>query len=691
MFCGITRYNWKALFLLSAIGLCFPLGAQSDAGPGLDSHSIPMLYDQERMLTIENIRSMEKTAFSQTADALSGYHRGNYWLRIEPELLHPAGGYLFEEYGVDEIELFIPQSDGGYESRVSGWAYPAASRALPLRHTNFAVSAASISRDRPFYVRLASDTSMQTALSFRNSVQLDAFHRSDTWLLGIFYGVCLGVLFYNIFFSVILHNRAQLIFLGYLITSILVFAYNNGLGSVLLWPRTPEMNYQSLILITPLGLIFLVLFSRELIREEINSQLFDRSLLGFAATLVLLMLILQFLDHRSSYQSTSYFFLLVPVLMMSISIFMLLRNHSLKWFFLTSLLLYMAGIVLIMLRNIGVLGQTALINFSFQIGYLAYLLILGLSLSQRINTLREAAEYSQVQLATLNSDLESTVNERTQELKTSNTDLQRKIIELRLTQKNLSEAEKHAALGRLVAGLAHEINTPLGNSVTATSYMQSVIGKWESAASLEDINMIELKEIGDMISRNLKITSQLVDGFKELATDQYAEEPRSFAIADYIDDLALSFAHRFKQLDLQFENHVDRSIKLYAVPGHFARIFTNLINNSLDHGFPDSPDNALNKHSADSPKIILSSLVSSTGLQLIYSDNGEGAPTTMMPRLFDPFSTSKRSLGFKGLGLSIVYNLVSNSLSGSIEAGKTDNGKLRFIITLPSSQKEKPR
>jgi signal transduction histidine kinase len=678
----------STIFFLLLLGCGMgSLHAQDSGGSTLDTNAIPMLYDEGGNLSLAEIIQMDINDYPLRADALAGYRRGNVWLRIESGMLDPGGGYLFEEYGVDEIELFIPWADGGYDSRVSGWARPTSSRALPIRHTNFAIPAESIASGRPVFLRMASNSSMQTSLIFRTALELEAFHRNDTWLLGLFYGVCLGFLFYNVFFAIVLRNRAQVIFLAYLVTSILVFAYNNGIGSVLLWPRTPVINHQSLILITPVTLIFLILFCRELLREEITLPSIDRGLRYFALVVLLLIVVLQFLDRYIAYQIASYFFLVVPIIMIGLGILMLIYNHSLKWYFLASFILYMSGITLIILRNLGIADQSPLTNFSFQLGYLTHLLLLGLSLSQRINSLRTAAEEAQGQLSIINRDLETTVDDRTRELKSANSDLRRKISELRLAQKNLAESEKHAALGRLVAGLAHEINTPLGNSITAISYLRSMLEGWENSSDSANQHLPELREIGEIVSRNLETTSKLVDGFKELATDQYDEEPRAFRLAEYIEELLLSFEHRFRQIGLEFRNNVDPELELYCVPGHIARIFTNLINNSLDHGFSESGDSDAGAGVSEKrgPRLEINSLSSLSGIQLRFIDNGAGIDHSLLPKIFDPFFTTKRSRGYKGLGLSISYNLVTNSLGGNIEYRIPEDGGLEFLLTLPGS------
>jgi signal transduction histidine kinase len=657
------------------------LPAQAPEGAYLDPAAIPVLHDAGENFSFEQVRALDAGDFPMDAGQISGYSRGDYWFYLEPDLFDPTGGFLFEEYGFDRVELYFPVPGAGYRSVISGWSLPASTRAIPNRHTNFAVPAESIADGRPIYLRAGSATSMQTILSFRTSLQLDRFHRSDTWLLGLFYGIALGLLFYQAFFTAVFRNREYLLFLLYFVTSVVVFAYSNGIAGVLLWPDAPWMNHQTLVFIIPVSMLFLMFFVREIFRDQGISPLLNAIIIAFASAVVVLMILMQLIDRQSAYRLNAYMNAVFPVILLAISVYMFARGHKLKWFYLGSFILYISGILLIILRNLGVLPQNFLTNFAFQIGYLAHLLVLGLSLSQKINTLRAEAEHVRNQLEVLNRDLESTVGERTLDLKQTNIDLQRKISELSLTQKRLAESEKHAALGRTVAGLAHEINTPLGNSITAVSYLQSMIRQWEENPAPAADQIPELKEIGDMVSRNLQTASRLVDAFKELATDQYEEEPRDLNIREYLDELALSFAHKFRQKQVNFINDIQDEAHLRTVPGHIARIFTNLFDNSLDHGFPDGPGEREEKR-----VIRISSLVSPAGTQLTYADNGGGADPDIVRTIFDPFTTTRRSAGYRGLGLSIVWNLVSNSLNGHIECRPGDSSGLAFIITIPRGE-----
>ncbi|GAA6135473.1 hypothetical protein NBRC116188_22630 [Oceaniserpentilla sp. 4NH20-0058] len=279
----------------------------------------------------------------------------------------------------------------------------------------------------------------------------------------------------------------------------------------------------------------------------------------------------------------------------------------------------------------------------------------------------------ETEIIELNADLENKVYERTKELESSLNDL-------KLTQQQLVEQEKMASLGELVAGVAHEINTPIGVGITAVSHlMESVelINKAFNSGTLTKKQFSDmlsaLLESAGIVDSNLRRAADLVKAFKSVAVDQSSAEPRLFALKSYTQDVITSLRPKLKRTQHEIIVDISDDIDLYCDPGVISQIVTNLIMNSLNHAF--APQEA--------GKIKMSASVHDNVLQFSYEDNGQGIDESILKRLFDPFVTTKRGQGGSGLGTHIIYNLVTQALGGRIQCISDLGHGTRFEITIP--------
>lgn len=268
-------------------------------------------------------------------------------------------------------------------------------------------------------------------------------------------------------------------------------------------------------------------------------------------------------------------------------------------------------------------------------------------------------------------------------LATANEELANTNTLLHETQGQLVESEKMAALGNLVAGVAHEINTPLGVSVTAATHLsehvQSFTKQYRGGslkrAELESL-LEDAEESTSILNRNLERASTLIGNFKQIAADQTVEDIRQFPLAHYLEEISQSLSPQLKKGQHKILIDCDSNIELYSYPGIIAQIFTNLIMNSLIHGF----------EARTKGKVIISVTQQQDSLHIRYNDDGSGINEEQRGKIFDPFYTTKRSKGGTGLGLHICYNLITQKLKGSITCKPVDSGAC-FEITIPVSVK----
>ncbi|NQZ89640.1 MAG: PAS domain-containing sensor histidine kinase [Colwellia sp.] len=297
--------------------------------------------------------------------------------------------------------------------------------------------------------------------------------------------------------------------------------------------------------------------------------------------------------------------------------------------------------------------------------------------SETINTIsisdisyRIAAETA---LLKYQEELEDKVLKRTFELQCSVEDLQN-------TQGLLVESEKMALLGRLVAGIAHELNTPIGICVTATSYLEETIAKLITAYQSKNLSNQDFLNFVDkapetiqMLLANLIRAADLISSFKLVSVDVSSEMPRQLNLYDYINEVITSLKPETKQYSHQIHVIGDSSLTVEVFPGPIYQVITNLVMNSMIHAFDGDKQGEI--------KIEIKSEKSTATIN--YSDNGIGIPSDNIPMIFEPFYTTKRNCGGSGLGMYLVYNLVTTSLKGKIYC-RSDVGKgTHFTIDFP--------
>ncbi|MBN1984119.1 MAG: substrate-binding domain-containing protein, partial [Chitinivibrionales bacterium] len=266
------------------------------------------------------------------------------------------------------------------------------------------------------------------------------------------------------------------------------------------------------------------------------------------------------------------------------------------------------------------------------------------------------------------------------DLKHQTMQLEESLATLRKTQRQLVEAEKMACLTSLVAGVAHEINTPLGASLTYASYLENKTQEFSILFEKGELKKSDFsKFIQEALSASrgimfsLKQAANLVQSFKNIAVDQTSLVRKSFIIKNYFQEIIQSLP-----ATLGVEKHsitvVDEQlVEISSFPGVFSQILTNLLVNSLIHGFEQ-------KNNGD---IVIEITGDTENIHIRYCDNGHGIPDSVLPHIFEPFNTSKRSHAGSGLGLHIVYNLVTQTLHGSIKGENKPEGGAVFTIVIP--------
>jgi hemerythrin-like metal-binding protein len=281
---------------------------------------------------------------------------------------------------------------------------------------------------------------------------------------------------------------------------------------------------------------------------------------------------------------------------------------------------------------------------------------------------------AQSDLKRLNATLESRVAERTRELEETNVQL----IEERQRAIN---TEKMASLGRMVAGFAHEINTPVGIAVGALSQELEVISGFgrllqHDEVSEEDVrSRLEiLRESSALALSNIQRAATLVQSFKRTAVDQSSDMVRVFVVAQVLQDVIHNLQPLFRKTHIQLVQECPQAILTLGTPGWLTQVFTNLFVNAHEHAFAEG----------SRPGTIQVSVRQNAGvLEISFRDDGVGIESAALPKIFEPFYTTHRTRGGSGLGLYIVYNLITQKMNGTIDCKSARGMGTEFLIRLP--------
>ena len=292
-------------------------------------------------------------------------------------------------------------------------------------------------------------------------------------------------------------------------------------------------------------------------------------------------------------------------------------------------------------------------------------------------------------LLELNAQLEARIEERTRSLSIANTELEQALQTVQLAQERLVasqdrlvQSEKLASLGSLVAGVAHELNTPIGNGRMAVSTLKERVGQFrrqiDQGLKRSDLDafVAQVDTGGDIALRNLERASELLSSFKQVAVDQTSDQRRLFRLREVVDEILLTLQPTFKRSAHQLVCDVPHDIELDSYPGALGQVLTNLIQNAHLHGLDGIEHGRID---------ISARRTGGAEVSLSVADNGRGIPEASQRHVFDPFYTTKLGHGGSGLGLPIVRNIVSGALGGHIDFHNLATGGVVFEVVLPLS------
>ncbi len=286
----------------------------------------------------------------------------------------------------------------------------------------------------------------------------------------------------------------------------------------------------------------------------------------------------------------------------------------------------------------------------------------------------------QQEILDLNLRLEQRVSERTQQLQQANAELSSTLATLHHAKDQLVHSEKLAALGALVAGVAHELNTPIGNGLTVATTLEHHVETF-SALMSQRLKRSELQQFvqdtglaAEILIRNLTRAGTLVSSFKQVAVDQTSSQRRQFNTQEIVSEIVLTLSPTIRASGCEVVTTVDDGLWLDSYPGPLGQALTNLINNAIIHGFGAGRKGRIE---------IMARALDADHVEVTVRDYGKGIDTENLRRIFDPFFTTRLGQGGSGLGLHIVHNIVTGLLGGQVAVSSQLGEGATFTLRLP--------
>ena len=661
-------------------------------GPLSLTEHLAVLEDRDGKLTLADVQSTALAGqFVRNAvpgEAITlGNTRSVFWLRLR--LANPTSQIqerLLEirSSTISHLTLFHPDSAGDYQALETGAALPFDSRAYSNRFFVFPLQLAP-QQQQFYYLRLSSLQPLVVQARLWEPKAFYRYERNDYQSQALYFGLALAIVLFNLLLYVSLGNRVYLLYVFSCASMALAMVALTGLGKEFLWPSSVLWaNIAGSVGASITGFAML-LFAREMLNTASVAPRLDRCLKGLALCWVLIVAGF-FLAPQSMVTAFNLLLALTSLALVATALVCAFRGERSAYFFLLAFSSLALGALVTALRGFGWLPTNLLTLYAVQIGSAIEMILMAFALADRFNLARR--EQERAQAARLRAEQQLTENLRTSErqlearVEQRTAELTQSLQQLRQTQAELLNAEKLASLGALVAGVAHELNTPIGNALTTASALEhatrdfnAVVERGEMRKSTVTLFVDNATQMAELISRSCLRAATLIGSFKQVAVDQTSEQRRRFDLRTLVDDNINALRPSFKQTQWRIEIEIAEGIELDSYPGPLGQVITNLVQNALKHAFQGREQGLLK----------ISAIARQEVAELHVRDDGNGMPPEVLARIFEPFYTTCMGQGGSGLGLSISRNLVTGVLGGSLTATSQPGLGSQFRVLLPRS------
>ena len=505
---------------------------------------------------------------------------------------------------------------------------------------------------------------------------------NDQMIQATYFGMVAAMVLFNFLLWVSLRDRSYAMYLFFAMGIVLSQAAVTGIGIQYVWGDAPHWTLISHAVGTHFSVVWLMVFLRHMVDTAHILPRYDKVLIA-AAILNALMCVVTVFQYSIK---ASLLIVSASALLIVTGAFLgtLQRRRPARIFLLAFSPLCLGAIVVV-LRQSGILPTNAFTTTPVQIGSAIEMILLAFALADRFHV--ERAEKEKAQAEALRSErlvvetlreservLEERVEQRTIELSAT-------VSRLQQTQHNLVEAEKLASLGALVAGVSHELNTPIGVALTAASALEDEARAFKQTLDDGGLKRSTLDgfvqrsiDKGTLLAKSCHRAANLIRSFKQVAVDQTSEQRRDFDLLELVNDNLTSLRPSLKAAAWVIDIEVPAGIKCNSFPGPLGQVLTNLIQNAAVHAFEDRPIGLL--------RIV--AFEDAGTVEMRISDDGNGMSAHTAARVFEPFFTTKLGKGGSGLGMAVCRNIVIGVLGGQISVTSQPGVGSEFLLRFPA-------
>lgn len=675
-----------------------------DAGHSLNiSQSLQILEDKEGKLSFNEAVKKEFTTTKSDVPNL-GISNSVFWVKMNIINLSDEEKLMLDLSlpTLDQVDFYFPNNNGVYDSIAAGERFRFYQRKYIDPDYLFDLSI-PVNEGRIFYLKISSKEGIQLPIKIGTSEVINAHIRNRDVLSGLYFGIMLAMIFYNLFVFISVKDRNYIYYVIYIILILITQTSLQGYPFQYLWPEHPLIAQKSLFifpsLVSMAGLVFMRHF---LLLKQYNRVLYVLSFVLYTPYLISILLAILG-NYNVSFHMMETGSMTVSVFMLLSSIIILRKGYEPAKYFLVAWVVFLTGVFIYILKDFGVLPFNNFTRYTMHIGSGIETVLLSFALAARINIYKKEKEDSQAKALALlreneriiveqNTMLEIKVKERTAELEASNKSLKE-------AEAHIVNVEKMASLGRLTAGISHEINNPINFVVASVKPLKrdvddilTLLRKYEEIDGTENLSekLDEIKQLKEELDIEYSVeeiglllkgidegafrTSEIVKGLKNFSRLEEAEL-EEFDIHEGIDGTLAILNNNIIQGGVRISKKFGVIPKINCYPGKLNQVFMNIINNAI-HAI-------ISKKSAEQEGVIeITTSVVDNLAEIRIKDNGIGIPKENLDKIFEPFFTTKQVGMGTGLGLSIVFGII-NSHNGQINIVSEEGQGSEFIIHLP--------
>lgn len=616
-----------------------------------------------------------------------GFQSAAIWLRVSlaNPSIYPAERILEISYAsLVKVDIYQIVDDRIVSADMMGTDRPMSGRLLSNRFFTSPVQIAPGGKTT-ILIRVESHHPVIVPAKLWTPDAYQIHEKEDYSVQAWYFGIACSMFTFNLLLLVALRDRIYLLYLVWIASLVMTITIGTGIAKQFLWPESVVWASYSNAFADNWSAAALIVFMREMLKTRTQLPRLD----GFFKALawIFLLLPLGFLvNFRAFAEPVLILTTLSGIMVLLVAARVAYGGNRAAIIFLVAFSTLIVASIVSSLWGLDLLPTNFLTVYGFQIGSAIEMILLALALADRFNesrrevlkaqTLALQAEKGRVDaLQQTEKVLERRVAERTAALTDS---LER----LKITQGELVHAEKMASLGSLVAGVAHELNTPIGNALTVATTLTEHAKALQTELQQNGLRKSTLTQFTDnvvpmseLIEGACRKADTLISSFKRVAVDQTSEQRRQFSLLDVVQDIGASLAPSLRKYALTVQIDVPPGIECDGYPGPLGQVLSNLIQNASIHAFDPEQAGTVRIRAWEQDGNVL----------LHVEDNGKGMEADVLGRIFDPFFTTRLGQGGSGLGLAISMNIVRGVLCGTMQAHSTPAQGSVFELCFPKA------